>query len=1005
MKKVIDSRINTLVKNGVQNKHRTFFVVVGDKGKDQVVNLHWLLSQAQVTARPSVLWCYKKELGFSSHRKKREAKIKKEIKRGIREPNTEDPFELFVAVTNIRYTYYKETHKILGNTFGMCVLQDFEALTPNLLARTIETVEGGGIIIILLKTMKSLKQLYTLTMDVHSRYRTEAHDDVTARFNERFILSLGSCENCLVVDDELNVLPISTGKNVKPLLLKTAEHSSTEQQELKELKASLADTEPVGSLIAPAKTLDQAKVILTFIESISEKALRNTVSLTASRGRGKSAALGIAIASAVAYGYSNIFVTSPSPENLKTLFEFIFKGFDALKYEEHLDYDIVQSTNPDFNKAIVRVNIFRQHRQTIQAELVVIDEAAAIPLSLVKNLIGPYLVFMASTINGYEGTGRSLSLKLIQQLREKSKGFMGKEGRTDVSDEIAVVGRNGKAEREVNGATAGGRVLREIKLEEPIRYALNDPVEKWLNKLLCLDASIVSKNIQGCPHPQKCELYYVNRDTLFSFHPVSETFLQRMMSLYVASHYKNSPNDLQLMSDAPAHHLFVLLPPIKEGDNSLPDPLCVVQVCLEGEISKQTVLNSLSRGQQPSGDLIPWLISQQFQDDDFANLSGARIVRIATHPDYIKMGYGSRCLELLTSFYQGEFSALNENEDYHQENIVRVDDAELENADLRNEEIKIRDPRKMPPLLLKLSEKRPVRLHYLGVSFGLTSPLHKFWKRAGFIPLYIRQTPNSLTGENTCVMLKALKSDDLVTTCDPEWLAAFSKDFRRRFLSLLSYSFRNFPSVLSLSIMEAVDAGNERAKEITQPFSKSALESYLSVYDLKRLESYSNNMLDYHVIIDLLPTIAYLYFNRQLRDVKLSGIQSSILLGIGLQRKSVDDIEKELTLPSNQILALFIKIVRKFSTYFRSLETEAIQKEIPDETTVLKKKKGVEKISNQQINDNEESTISNLNENEETSWDPVSKTLDEDLDEAGEEVKSQMIETQRELINSLDLSK
>ena len=31
--------------------------------------------------------------------------------------------------------------------------------------------------------------------------------------------------------------------------------------------------------------------------------------------------------------YSNIFVTSPSPENLKTLFEFIFKGFDALDYQ------------------------------------------------------------------------------------------------------------------------------------------------------------------------------------------------------------------------------------------------------------------------------------------------------------------------------------------------------------------------------------------------------------------------------------------------------------------------------------------------------------------------------------------------------------------------------------------------------------------------------------------------------------------------------------------------
>ena len=64
-------------------------------------------------------------------------------------------------------------------------LQDFEALTPNLLARTVETVEGGGVVAILLRSMNSLKQLYTMTMDVHSRYRTEGHHDVTGRFNER----------------------------------------------------------------------------------------------------------------------------------------------------------------------------------------------------------------------------------------------------------------------------------------------------------------------------------------------------------------------------------------------------------------------------------------------------------------------------------------------------------------------------------------------------------------------------------------------------------------------------------------------------------------------------------------------------------------------------------------------------------------------------------------------------------------------------------------------------
>jgi N-acetyltransferase 10 len=48
------------------------------------------------------------------------------------------------------------------------------------------------------------------------------------------------------------------------------------------------------------------------------------------------------------------------------LFEFVFKALDALGYEEHVDYDVVQSTNPDFKKAIVRVNVFRGHRQTIQ---------------------------------------------------------------------------------------------------------------------------------------------------------------------------------------------------------------------------------------------------------------------------------------------------------------------------------------------------------------------------------------------------------------------------------------------------------------------------------------------------------------------------------------------------------------------------------------------------------------------------------------------------------------
>ena len=65
-------------------------------------------------------------------------------------------------------------------------------------------------------------------------------------------------------------------------------------------------------------------------------------------------------------------MTSPTPENLKTLFDFVFKGFDTLGYKEHLDYEIIESTNPDFNKAIVRVNIFRSHRQVLYNTFIII---------------------------------------------------------------------------------------------------------------------------------------------------------------------------------------------------------------------------------------------------------------------------------------------------------------------------------------------------------------------------------------------------------------------------------------------------------------------------------------------------------------------------------------------------------------------------------------------------------------------------------------------------------
>lgn len=176
-------------------------------------------------------------------------------------------------------------------------------------------------VIFLMRTMTSLKQLYTITMDAHQRYRTDAYDEVEPRFNERFILSLKHNKNFIAMDDELNILNISQQSidNIQPVDEKTIINTKA-QDELFSLKKGLENKEIIGKLINTSKTIDQAKIIMALVDVLAEKSQKATVSVTAGRGRGKSASLGLSLAAAIQLGYSNIFVTAPSPDNLKTLF-------------------------------------------------------------------------------------------------------------------------------------------------------------------------------------------------------------------------------------------------------------------------------------------------------------------------------------------------------------------------------------------------------------------------------------------------------------------------------------------------------------------------------------------------------------------------------------------------------------------------------------------------------------------------------------------------------------
>jgi N-acetyltransferase 10 len=408
-----------------------------------------------------------------------------------------------------------------------------------------------------------------------------------------------------------------------------------------------------------------------------------------------------------------------------------------------------------------------------------------------------------------------------------------------------------------------------------------------------------------CPHPSTCNLFYVNKDALFSFHKASELFLQRMVALFVSSHYKNSPNDLLLMSDAPAHHLFVLLGPINPNQASdLPEILCAVQVCIEGGLSGQSMIEGLeATGKTDNGDLIPWIISQQYQDPKFGQLNGARVVRIATHPNYQAMGYGSRALELLKDFYAGKFE---------DEAAVAAAERAMENGDeeaaaaggggLLQEVIK---PRRLKqPLLSSLSERRAETLDYLGVSFGVTDQLYRFWHRSGFNPLYVRMTPNETTGEHTCIMVNPIAPGD--------WVKSLGDDFKHRFGQLLAYELRSIGSDLAMRLLSYDPTALAAQKPDNNDKFAETVSRTFSVYDRQRLEAYAKAFLDYHVVLDMVPNIALLLVNGRFgARLPLNWLQAQIVVAIGLQKKSVDAVSKEMNIPVNQVLAFFNKGMRK----------------------------------------------------------------------------------------------
>jgi N-acetyltransferase 10 len=282
-------------------------------------------------------------------------------------------------------------------------------------------------------------------------------------------------------------------------------------------------------------------------------------------------------------------------------------------------------------------------------------------------------------------------------------------------------------------------------------------------------------------------------------------------------------------------------------------------------------------------------------------------------------------------------------------------------------------PRKnLPPLLTALADRKPEGLHWLGTSFGCTQDLFNFWNKNGFYPVYLRLTPNDLTGEHSCIMVKAYQGVSLETVPNANWLDSFHDDFRKRFVSLLSFQLKHFACALPLSFL--LDAKREK----TNLLALTELKTLVTDFDLKRLESYASNLVDYHLILDLVPELARLFFMDRL-DLTLTYTQAAILLAIGLQHKSVTDLEKELSVPSNQILALFNKAMRKISNWLRGILEHSVREEMAESLAEKRSKT--------------------------SAMTPLRQSLASEVSEGGKEAQSELKAKQAEMLAALDLQK
>jgi len=197
-------------------------------------------------------------------------------------------------------------------------------------------------------------------------------------------------------------------------------------------------------LPTPRPPQDATRDILTptrdqqeLIEAVLRTSSSSPLFVSGRRGRGKSAALGVAAALLLRRGCDKIVVTSPSLESTQQLFNSAERAARAAKV------DVVRKAPGLLQIAGGHLQFFSvgdllsQARKVLKTcQYLFVDEAAGIPVFEASTLLRrAKRVIMATTLDGYEGSGQGFLLRALPVFQETK------------------------------------RQLRQVQLREPLRWA------------------------------------------------------------------------------------------------------------------------------------------------------------------------------------------------------------------------------------------------------------------------------------------------------------------------------------------------------------------------------------------------------------------------------------------------------------------------------------------------------------------------------------------------------